>query len=254
MKILKKLLVTIMILTVVFVITNANAYTGGVVDAGDEIEISAVLNNGNAAVNTSTSISNGKMYYQFVEMSKEKYDQIRKMKDELNVVDYFNKYEANETDDNYDNYISARKYYKDTYGVELTNLSPDHMDELRDQIIGNLPDYTNDWTLTSNNTISIDLTSFSGTKYYTAWVKVESGERTVYEAQIYDITGTKTDSNNSENTNKNVSKLFSNAVEKMQTDSAGVAFEKSVDEYSGNLNIEDKQAVKSLSKLLRNNG
>ena len=57
----------------------------------------------------------------------------------------------------------------------------------------------------------------------------------------------------SENTNKNVSKLFSNAVEKMQTDSAGVAFEKSVDEYSGNLNIEDKQAVKSLSKLLRNN-
>ena len=57
----------------------------------------------------------------------------------------------------------------------------------------------------------------------------------------------------SENTNKNVSKFFSNAVEKMQTDSAGVAFEKSVDEYSGNLNIEDKQAVKSLSKLLRNN-
>ena len=37
----------------------------------------------------------------------------------------------------------------------------------------------------------------------------------------------------SENTNKNVSKLFSNAVEKMQTDSAGVAFEKSVDEYCG---------------------
>ena len=57
----------------------------------------------------------------------------------------------------------------------------------------------------------------------------------------------------SENTNKNVSKLFSNAIEKMQTYSAGVAFEKSVDEYSGNLNAEDKQAVKSLSKLLRNN-
>lgn len=57
----------------------------------------------------------------------------------------------------------------------------------------------------------------------------------------------------SENTNKNVSKIFSNAVKKMQTDSAGVAFEKAVDEYSGNLNIEDKQAIKTLSKLLRNN-
>ena len=57
-----------------------------------------------------------------------------------------------------------------------------------------------------------------------------------------------------ENSNKNVSKLFINAVEKMQTDSAGVAFEKAIEEYSGNLNVEDKQAVKTLSKLLRNNG
>ena len=56
------------------------------------------------------------------------------------------------------------------------------------------------------------------------------------------------------NTSKNVSKLFKNAVEKMETDSASVAFEKSVDEYAGNLNMEDKQAIKSLSKLLRNNG
>ena len=31
------------------------------------------------------------------------------------------------------------------------------------------------------------------------------------------------------------------------------AFSMQAKEYSGNLNIEDKQAVKSLSKLLRNN-
>ena len=56
-----------------------------------------------------------------------------------------------------------------------------------------------------------------------------------------------------ENSNKNVSKLFNNVVEKMQENSAGIAFEQAVDEYVGNLNIEDKQAIKTLAKLLRNN-
>ena len=57
----------------------------------------------------------------------------------------------------------------------------------------------------------------------------------------------------SENSSKNISKLFKNAVEKMQIDSASIAFEQAVDEFSGNLNMEDKQAIKTLSKLLRNN-
>ena len=201
MKIIKNVLIAIMILVIVLVITNANAYTGGVVDAGDEIEISAVLNNGNAIVTTSTSLSNATMYYQFVEMDSNKYNQIRKLKDELNVAVYFRTYENNQTEQNYDNYISALNYYQTKYGETLTNFRDSHIDELKDQIIGNLPDYTNEWILTSNNTISLDLSSFSGTKYYTAWVKVQSGARIVYDAQIYDVTGTKTNSSGSNNTN-----------------------------------------------------
>ena len=203
MKIIKNVLIAIMILVIVLVITNANAYTGGVVDAGDEIEISAVLNNGNAIVTTSTSLSNSTMYYQFVEMDSTKYNQIRKLKDELNVAVYYRINENNPTEQNYDNYISALNYYQTKYGETLTNFRDSHIDELKDQIIGNLPNYTNDWILTSNNTISLDLSSFSGTKYYTAWVKVQNGTRTVYDAQIYDVTGTKTNSSNSNNTNQN---------------------------------------------------
>ena len=201
MKIIKNVLIAIMILVIVLVITNANAYTGGVVDAGDEIEISAVLNNGNAIVTTSTSLSNSTMYYQFVEMDSTKYNQIRKLKDELNVAVYYRINENNPTEQNYDNYISALNYYQTKYGETLTNFRDSHIEELKAQIIGNLPDYTNNWILTSNNTISLDLSNFSGTKYYTAWVKVQKDTRTVYDAQIYDVTGTKTNSSESNNTN-----------------------------------------------------
>lgn len=57
----------------------------------------------------------------------------------------------------------------------------------------------------------------------------------------------------SENSNKNIAQLFKNTKTKMETTSASKAWEDAVDNYSGNLNYEDKQAIKTLSKLLRNN-
>ena len=57
----------------------------------------------------------------------------------------------------------------------------------------------------------------------------------------------------SKNTNYNISKLFKQATENMQNETASLAWETAVDEFSGNLNKEDKQAIKTLSKLLRNN-
>ena len=57
----------------------------------------------------------------------------------------------------------------------------------------------------------------------------------------------------SNNSNKNISNLFNMAVDKMKTESAGVAWERAVDEIQSNLNEEDRQALKTLSKLLRSN-
>ena len=56
-----------------------------------------------------------------------------------------------------------------------------------------------------------------------------------------------------QNTSYNISKLFNQASEKMKDNTAGNAWEKSVEEFSGNLNKEDKHTIKMLSKLLRNN-
>lgn len=57
----------------------------------------------------------------------------------------------------------------------------------------------------------------------------------------------------SKNINYNISKLFNKATDNMQDETASLAWEKAIDEFSGNLNKEDKQAIKTLSKLLRNN-
>lgn len=56
-----------------------------------------------------------------------------------------------------------------------------------------------------------------------------------------------------ENSNKNISKLFINSREKMKNSTATIAWEKAVDEYQGYLKNEDKQVIKTLSKLLRYN-
>lgn len=57
----------------------------------------------------------------------------------------------------------------------------------------------------------------------------------------------------SKNTSCNISNLFVQATEKMKSKTAAIAWEEVTDEFTGNLNKEDKQAIKTLSKLLRNN-
>jgi stage III sporulation protein AB len=49
---------------------------------------------------------------------------------------------------------------------------------------------------------------------------------------------------------RNVRKIFKNAKEKMNSESANVAWEKSIEESSNNLKEEDKNILKTLSKLL----
>ena len=57
----------------------------------------------------------------------------------------------------------------------------------------------------------------------------------------------------SSNVSCNISKIFVNSIKKMNTDTASIAWQKSIDEYQGNLNQEDRQTIKTLAKLLRDN-
>ena len=57
----------------------------------------------------------------------------------------------------------------------------------------------------------------------------------------------------SKNTSRNISTLFVQAKEKMKNRTTSIAWEEATDEFTGNLKKEDKQAIKTLSKLLRDN-
>ena len=54
----------------------------------------------------------------------------------------------------------------------------------------------------------------------------------------------------SENSSKNISNLFLKAKEKMKFESTDIAWEEAVEELKSNLKTEDKQTIKTLSKLL----
>ncbi len=55
----------------------------------------------------------------------------------------------------------------------------------------------------------------------------------------------------SQKSNPNISELFLDAKEKMENKTSSEAWEEAIEKFSGNLNKEDKQAIKTLSKLLR---
>src|SRR5574344_2038355 len=54
----------------------------------------------------------------------------------------------------------------------------------------------------------------------------------------------------SKNTSQNISKIFMMSKQMMNKETASFAWEKTIDSIKCNLNNEDKQAVKTLSKLL----
>ena len=54
----------------------------------------------------------------------------------------------------------------------------------------------------------------------------------------------------SQNTSQNIAKIFENSTKKMENRTATEAWNEVIDEYNGNLTEDDKQVVKTLSKML----
>lgn len=185
----------VLMLILILGVAKVNAYSG-VVDVDDDITLPSKLTNGAGTITLSRNIQNADVSFQFVEMDSNTYKKIIKLKEELLVAQYFNIYEADQTEENYDVYVSAYKYYQEKYNETVDNYTTEHIDEVESIIIGLLPDYTSQWQSSTNNQIKIDLSTFSGTKYFTAWTKVVSNGNTIYEAEVYELTGTKQEDNN----------------------------------------------------------
>ena len=202
MKKIKKYFLLILTVSLIAVLTNVKAYSG-VVDSNDDIQMPSKLVSGQGEVTISRNFHDYTMSYQLVEIDNNTYKEISKLKEELLVAEYYNIYEADQSDLNYDNYTSAYKYYQEKYGVTVDDYTEKHINEVLSQIIGLWPSYTDNWTVANGKNINIDLSTISGTHDYVIWTKVVTDTNTIYDADAYELVGTKIENNTSSDNNTN---------------------------------------------------
>lgn len=196
-----KICLTVIIAIIILAISSQVYAYGSQVDTANAITMPSNLSNGTGSVSSSIS---GAMSYQFVEISSSKYATIKKYEAIYTLIKaYMN------GDSNYDTLATN---YETTYNQTANGIMSEYgiqfneegYNAIRGLWITELTTYdASAWVDASGNTISIDLTTFEGTKYYIAWVKIGD----TYDAEVYQVTGTGSNNNgngsNTENENNN---------------------------------------------------
>lgn len=201
MKNLKISLTAIVAAILLTISTGVYAYSGMNVDTKYEITMPGSLSNGTGAVSTSVA---GDMKYQFVEINQAKYATLKKYEAQLELMQAYVKGEYASWEDSQANseYEALVTKYESAYNekvselyTQYTNFDSNSISDVRSLWIHELTDYSESkWESSTDKKISIDLTTFTGTKYYIAWVKI--GDTLDAEAYIVTGTGTKKDDGN----------------------------------------------------------
>ena len=203
MKKLKNILSIILVAIIILTATSIMAYSG-TLDARDDILISNTITNGKGSIDIARGVAGYKLYYQANELSNDTYKQIKQLKDELRVIQAFNIYEATQADSDYDEYASTQMYYKNLYGKNVDDCSEQKVNEDMSIIISLLPEYTDSWKQTKDNSFDIDLSSFAGNKDFVVWVQLVKQDGTkAYDAEVFELTGTKQETTNNNGSNNN---------------------------------------------------
>ena len=180
---------------------------------------------GSGTVIVKDSVSDYTLYFQAVEISSEVYSEIEQAQEngqkELDVL----KQEYTELKAEVDNLRTAFNEAFEAYQTGITNnvsetelqilkttyetARDDYQDksneysnkineynnkviEVNNKIKGLTPTYVeNNWILTTDNKVSIDLNEFSGEQPYVIWVKLVTSSATYYDESIYKMTGNK---------------------------------------------------------------
>ena len=196
MKNLKNILSIILVAIIMLTATSTMAYSG-TLDASDDILISDTMTNGRGVIDIARGVAGYKLYYQANELSNDTYKQIKQLKDELRVIQAFNVYELTKSDADYNEYYSAQMYYKNLYGKIVEDWTDEKIKEDASIIKNLLPNYTDSWKQTTDNSFDIELSNFSGNKDFVVWVQLVKQDGTkAYDAEIFELTGTKKDTTN----------------------------------------------------------
>lgn len=210
MKNLKISLTAIVAAIILAISTGVYAYTG----IGN-VEIQAMpssLSNGTATVSNATK-------YQFVEITSEKYTEIKKLEAQYKLLNAYLAYTADNTNTTLANaYSSECDSYYATYGnknetrdatinavLNSYTMGSTMAEECKSKWVNELVEFNaSNWSNVTDSKIQIDLSTFSGTKYYIAWVETSTSGK--YYAEAYKVTGTKKDDDKKDNTTNNEDK------------------------------------------------
>ncbi len=192
-----KIYLTAVITMIMLTITSQVYAYGSQVDTSNAITMPGSLSDGKGTVSSSIS---GSMNYQFVEISADKYTKIKKYETICNLISAY----INQSSD-YDSLISN---YESTYNQTANGIMSEYGIQFNEEgynvikglWITELTTYNESaWIKASENMISLDISTFTGTKYYIAWVKLGD----TYDAEAYKVTGTKTNKEDDKNTDTN---------------------------------------------------
>lgn len=197
MKNLKISLTAIIFAIILTISTGVFANTGvAEVDPDHKITMPSSLSDGKAVVSGISS-------YQFVEINEAKYNNIKKIEAQYKLIEIL--VESNNDPDNENltqKLNTATQEYKNNYGESATDVfnkygnGPDILKLCENAWVVALGDFdSSKWVNANNGEISIDLSTFKGTKYYVGWVKSAD----TYDAEAYKVDGTKKDEQKPEN-------------------------------------------------------
>ena len=180
-----KILFTVVIAILVLAMSAEVFAYGSQVDTMNVITMPSSLSNGKGEVLTTIT---GSMSYQFVEITAEKYATIAKYEAIYNLINAYIKNDSNYDSiaTNYENkYNQTANGIMTEYGIQFNE---EGLNAIKGLWISELTTYDSSaWVVAEGKTISIDLTTFEGTKYYIAWVQIGD----TYDAEIYTLVGTK---------------------------------------------------------------
>ena len=207
MKSLKISLTAIVAAIILAISTGVYAYTG----IGN-VEIQAMpssLSNGTATVSNATK-------YQFVEITSEKYNTIKKLEAQYKLLKAYLAYTADNTNTTLESaYSSECDSYYATYGnknetrdatinavLNSYTMGSTMAEECKSKWVNELVEFNaSNWSNVTDSKIQIDLSTFKGTKYYIAWVETSTSGK--YYAEVYKVTGTKNDDGKKDDDTKN---------------------------------------------------
>ena len=195
--------------------SGANVITANDIDPNDNIQFGDTISNKLGTINITRDVQFYELGYQLVEVSTNTYNQLKKLKDQLEIIQALRLYELEKNEQNYVRYVRLQEIYEQNYGSRVTEGNDATITSIRNQMNTiYLQNQGTKWTSTADNTFTINTDKYKGTKYFVVWAKMynKATAKTYYEAEIYAVAGTHITSEHSPaiSLDKNGGRILSN--------------------------------------------